>query len=293
MTQQPSEKQEAKTKSPISTPKPSTTSPIRLLLAFLSRDLAHETSYRLAFVGTFANVFVRVLLFYFLSKFISTAATPYLGAYQGDYFAFVLIGIALGSYFSTGLSGFAHALREAQTTGTLEALLMTPAPLSLIIIGSALWSYAFTTIRVLAYLILGALLGMSFGQANFLAALVILTLAIIAFASIGILAAAVIMVIKRGDPVTGLLANAANLVGGVFYPVEVLPEWLQWLAKLLPLPYALHALRLALLNGAGWQMLWPDIAALLLFCLIGLPVSLLAFRTAVRYAKRDGSLTHY
>ncbi|GAB4270016.1 MAG: ABC transporter permease [Candidatus Promineifilaceae bacterium] len=293
MTQHQSEGQRTKGEKPNANRQSPITKSTRLLFAFLNRDLAHETSYRLAFLGTFANVFVRVLLFYFLSKFISTAATPYLGAYQGNYFAFVLIGITLGSYFSTGLSGFAHALREAQTTGTLEALLMTPAPLSIIIIGSALWSYAFTTIRVLAYLILGALLGMSFNQANFGAALVILTLAIIAFASIGILAAAIIMVIKRGDPVTGLLANAANLVGGVFYPVEVLPDWLQWLAKVLPLPYALHALRLALLNGAEWQTLWPDIAALLFFCLIGLPVSLLAFRSAIHYAKRDGSLTHY
>lgn len=265
----------------------------RLLLAFMQRDLVNEASYRFAFASSFISVFVRVLLFYYLSRFIGSAATPYLGGYEGDYFAFVVIGIALGSYFGIGLTGFARALREAQTTGTLEALLMTPAPVSLIIIGSALWSYAYTTLRVLAYLGLGVLLGLDLSRANVPAALLILLLAIVAFAAIGILAAAVIMVIKRGDPITGLFANAANLVGGVFYPIDLLPGWLQWLANLLPLPYALRALRLALLNGADWAALWPDIVALLLFCVLGLPLSLLVFGRAIAIARRDGSLTHY
>ena len=270
-----------------------TAAPLRLLFAFLQRDLANEASYRFAFAGNLLSVGVRVLLFYFLSRFIGEAAVPYLGGYQGDYFAFVVIGIALGGYFGVGLTGFARALREAQTTGTLEAMLMTPAPTSLIIIGSALWSYAYTTLRVVAYLGLGLLLGLDLSRANVPAALLILLLAVVAFAAFGILAAAVIMVIKRGDPITGLLASAANLVGGVFYPIEVLPGWLQWLANLLPLPYALRALRLALLNGAHWSALWPDLLALLLFCVFGLPLALLAFGRAIAIARRDGSLTHY
>jgi ABC-2 type transport system permease protein len=266
----------------------------RLFQAFLRRDFYTEISYRLAFLMGIGGIFFRAFLFYFLAVFIGDAAAPLLPQYNGDYFAFVLIGIAFGSYFGTGLTGFANALRQAQTTGTLEAMLMTPTSVSLIIVGSAVWSYAYTTFRVLVYLLIGTLLlGLNLGNANYLAALFSLILSIIAFASIGIITASVIMVIKRGDPITALFGNLANIIGGVFYPIEILPHWLQIIANLLPITYALRAMRLSLLTGATWRELAPDLLALLIFCLILFPISLLLFRYAVNRARLDGSLTHY
>jgi ABC-2 type transport system permease protein len=52
-------------------------------------------------------------------------------------------------------------------------------------------------------------------------------------------------------------------------------------------------MRLALLQGASWSQLAPDILALVIFALILLPLSLTAFRYAVHRAKVEGSLTHY
>ena len=188
------------TASPLSIPK--------LLLTFLNRDIHIELSYRFAFISSLAGVFFRVILFYFLSELIGDNVDPLLATYDSDYFAFVLIGIAFGSYFGVGLTGFARALRQAQITGTLEAMIMTPTPVSLLIIGSAAWNYTFTTFRVVIYILTGVLfLGLKLSQANYLAALLSLVLAIIAFASIGIITASVIMVIKRGDPITTLISN--------------------------------------------------------------------------------------
>ncbi len=267
---------------------------MKLLFAFLSRDFYTETSYRFSFLVGLGGVFFNVLVFFFLSEFIDTATTPVLDEYNGDYFSFVLIGVAFGSYFGVGLNSFGRALREAQTTGTLEAMLMTPTSLPFIIVGSAAWSYTYTTFRVLIYLLIGTLLlGVTFSGANYLGAMLRLVLAIIAFASIGIIAASAIMVIKRGDPITAVFGSLANLVGGVYYPVEILPDWLQVIARLLPLTYALNAMRLALLNGASWAELAPDLLALTLFCVILFPSSLLIFRYAVQRARLEGSLAHY
>ena len=284
----------------MTTPPPPAPLPFRrpsflpLLRAFLLRDFHTEISYRLGCLLSIGGIFFRVILFYFLAVFIGEAAAPLLGQYNGDYFAFVLIGVAFGGYFGTGLTGFANALRQAQTTGTLEAMMMTPAPVSLIIVGSAVWSYTFTTFRVLVYLLIGTLLlGVNLRQANYGGALVSLVLSIIAFASIGIITASVIMVIKRGDPITAVFGNLANIIGGVFYPVEILPHWLQTIANLLPITYALRAMRLALLTGASWAELVPDLIALTLFCLILFPLSLFIFRFAVNQARLDGSLAHY
>ncbi len=272
----------------------SLTAVTRLLRAFLVRDFFTETSYRLSFLVSIGGIFFSAFIFFFLSELVGDSAQDALAAYGGDYFAFVLIGVAFGSYFGVGLTGFARALRQAQTTGTLEAMLMTPTPVSLIIVGSAVWSYLFTTFRVLVYLSIGTLLlGVSLGGANYAAAIVTLLLSILSFASIGIITAGVIMVIKRGDPITGLLGNLANLIGGVFYPIEILPGWLQAIAKLLPITYALRAMRLSLIGGASWAELAPDLLALVIFCLLLFPLSLIIFRFAVNRARADGSLTHY
>lgn len=264
-----------------------------LALAFFKRDLFTQLSYRFAFLLSFIGIFFRAFIFFFISRFIGDGVAPALAAYSGDYFSFVLIGLAFNLYFGTGLTTFAQSLREAQTTGTLEAMMLTPTPVSWLVVGSAVWSYAFTTFRVLVYLAIGLVLGVSLAGANWLAALTGLLVSVIAFASIGILAASVIMVIKRGDPVTALISNISALIGGVYYPIETLPDWLQTIAKFIPLTYALRVTRLALLGGASWDELAPDLLILILFCLLLFPLSLWVFRAAVNRARRDGSLAQY
>ena len=264
-----------------------------LFWSFFVRDYRTEISYRLSFLLSVTGVFISTFSYYFMSLLFGDDI-PALAPYGGDYFSFVIIGIAFGGYFGVGLNGFSRAIRQAQTTGTLEAMLMTPASLSSIIIGSSLWSYAFSTFRVFLYLALGTLvLGLRFENANYLGAVVSLLLSVVAFASLGIIAASVIMVIKRGDPVTGLFSSLAMLVGGVLFPVEILPPWLQFIAALLPITYAMEAMRLSLLTGAEWAELWPQILALLIFCLVLGPISLFSFRYAVRRARAEGTLAHY
>ncbi len=267
---------------------------MKTLRAFLIRDFHIETSYRLSFLASFGGIFFNVLIFYFLSIFINAATDADFGTFEGDYFSFVLIGVAFAGYFGVGLTSFSRALRLAQTTGTLEAMMMTPTSLPAIITGSAAWSYVFTTFRVFVYLFLGiAFFGVSFKGANFAAAAAGLLLAIISFASIGIISASIIMIVKRGDAIIGLIASLANLVGGVYYPVEILPQALQILAKLLPITYALRVMRQALLLGASWRDLAPDIFALLVFCLLLFPLSLFVFHFAVQRARLEGTLAHY
>lgn len=264
----------------------------RILSAFFGRDARIELSYRLSFVLNFSGVIFSVLSFFFISKLISPGTQ--IGEYQGvPYFTWILPGIALSNYFTLGLGGFASSLREAQTTGTLEAMIMTPTPLSTIIVGSALWNYFFTTTRVLLYLLLGILLGARFPNANFLTAIIILFLSVIAFASIGIISAGIIMVIKRGNPITAFLGNIAILLSGIWYPVDKLPEWVRPFGLLLPLRYAVDGMRGALIDGKTVGQLQFEMAGIILFCIVLVPASLSIFRYAVTIARQDGTLTHY
>jgi len=262
--------------------------------AFLRRDFKTEVSYRLSFLSQFAGIFFSVVMFYFIAVLFGEAASPYLTAYGGDYFPFVLIGIAFYRYLGVALSSFSSTLREGQVTGTLETMLVTPTrPLSILVYSSQ-WSFLHATYEVLLYLILGVVFfGFRIGQANVVSGLVILILTILSFSSFGILSAAFVLVYKRGDPISFFFGPLSALLGGVYYPVTVLPEILQKGSACLPLTYSLRAMRHAILQGASLAELGMDITALALFALVGIPLSLIVFSKALRRAKEDGTLLQY
>lgn len=262
--------------------------------AFFKRDLSLALSYRLSFLMQMASIFFSVAMFYFLAQLFGTALVPQLEEYGGDYFSFVLIGLAFSGYMGLSLSGFAQSIREGQVMGTLEIMLLSPTRLSAILLSSSLWSYMLTTVRVLVYLLLGVLIfGFSLSQANFFTALVVLVLAITSFSGIGILSAALVLIVKKGDPVAWALGGASSLLAGVYYPIAVLPDWLEPISRFLPLTYALDGMRKAMLNGSSLYDVRFDILALLGFTVVLTPLAFLVFRKALKRAKIEGSLIQY
>ncbi len=263
-------------------------------LAFLQRDWRIERSYRLAFLLQLGQMLFSAGVFYFLGELVNGLDLRGLRAYGGDYFAFVLIGLAMRGYFSTALNGFSQSIRTEQTTGTLEAMLTTPARLESLIFGAAGWAYLMTTLQLGLYLGLGAALGrLHLAQANLGAAALTLALSLVTYSSLGVLAASFIMLYKRGNPVTWIFQAVSDFLGGMYYPVEVLPSLLQAAAAFLPVTYSLRAMRLSLLQNAPWSALWPDLGALAGFALLSLPLGAAAFRYAVRRARVEGSLVGY
>ncbi len=267
---------------------------MRKPFVFVKKDFIAASSYKLAFIMQFLNIVLSVAVFFFMSKLFGTSMIPHLKPYGGDYFSFVLIGVAFSDYLGIALGSMSGTIRNGQVMGTLEALLVTQTEIPTIVISSSLYSFIWTSIRVIVYLLVGVLaFNMKIHLANLGSALLILLLTIVAFSSMGIISASFIMVLKRGDPITWVFTNLSWLLGGLYYPVSVLPDWLQKLSYLLPLTYALEGMRLALLKGAPISELLPHISALVVFAAIMLPISVLCFKYAVKKAKRDGSLTQY
>lgn len=263
-------------------------------MAFLRKDFTAAASYKLSFLMQFFGIFLSAAMFFFLSRLFESAMNPYLAPYGGDYFSFVLIGIAFFDYLGLALGSMSRTIRNGQMAGTLEALLATPTRIPTIIVSSSLYSFLWTSLRVLVYLLLGVLFfGLNLGGANYWGALIILILTILAFSSFGIISASFIMVLKRGDPLTWIFTSLSGLVGGLYYPVSVLPGWLQKIAAFLPITYSLEGMRLALLKGYSLRQLLPSIGFLSIFAFIMLPLGLIGFDWAVKKAKRDGSLTQY
>ncbi len=262
--------------------------------AFLVRDFRTQMSYRLALMMNVAGIFFSVAIFFFISKLLGNSINPYLTQYGGNYFAFVLVGLAVSGFMGTSMGVFASSINSAQTEGTLEVMLVTPTKLSEIVFFSSLWSFAFTAFNILVYLVIGALVfGLNLSHANIPVALIILALIVSIFSGIGIISASFIMILKRGDPVSWLFGSVAGIMSGTFFPIQVLPVWLQKFSYIFPLFYGLRGMRLALLKGASLSAVAPNILVLTAFVIAIIPLSLICFKYGVRRAKVDGSLATY
>lgn len=253
---------------------------MRTAWVFLKRDIAIESTYRTAVLIQISNVFFWVIVFSVLSRLIGERASAYLRNYDGVYLSFVIVGIAFSSYMHTGLTCFGERLREAQMVGTLEATLMTPVAPAVFMLSSGIWSHMQTTLRALAYVVIGALMGIDLSGANIPGALLALVLGVFAFDALGLVGASVVMLAKRALPLAALFSTASALLSGVYFPVELLPNQIKWLAALLPSTYALEGLRLSLLGGATFAALLPHLLPLVFFNLVALPAGLLAFHLA-------------
>lgn len=266
---------------------------LRKPLAFLKRDLLINTSYRAAFLFDLISILSSVVTFFFMAKLFGGKTAEFLTDYGGDYFSFALIGIAFSGYLSAGLGSFSEAIAEEQAYGTLETILLSPTRISTVLICSSIGKFIFTSFRVIVYLLLGWLFfGLNLSRANPGSALIILVLTILSFSGLSLLSAGFILVFKRGDPLNWLFHGASRLLGGVYFPIAVLPLWLQKISFFLPLTYCLEAMRKSLIIGNPPREIFPQILALVLFSGIAFPLGILSFKLALKKAKKEGSLLY-
>ena len=264
------------------------------LLAFLKKDFLTESSYKLSFLFNVFGVFVSVAIYYFIDKLFGNSAAAQLKEFGVGYFAYVLLGMAFFSYIGVGLGSFSERIRTEQLQGTLEPILMTPTGISIILFSLAIWNLLVATFDMLTFILLGIFLfKINFYNINMFSTLVVLILTIAAFSSLGIISASFIMVFKRGNPVGWIISSLEGLIGGVYFPITVLPEWAQLLAKLLPITYSIRAIELAVYRGYSLWQIKTEVGFLLLFSLVLLPLSFYSFKFAVKKARKSGSLAQY
>lgn len=265
----------------------------RALLGFVTKDLMLVVSYRFATALALIEVASGLLIYFFIERLFGQEVIGHLQPYGVGYFAYVLLGLALFSFMGTGISGLAAQVGWEQVKGTLEAILATPLRPGTLALGLSLSGVLYACGEMAGYLLFGVvLLGAPVGNANLPSAAIILLFAVVSFNSLGLLAASVIMIFKRGNPVAWVFQGVAGLLGGVYFPVEVLPQWLQPLSALLPVTYAVRGLELAVYQGASIPTLQGEILPLAILAAILLPLGLLSLAAAIRKAKRDGSLAH-
>ena len=103
-----------------------TISSLKTAFAFLRKDFLITASYKTAFAADALGIVFKVITFYYIGAVFGEGVAPSLASYGHDYFAFLIIGIALLDFVHTSLDTFSVSIRESQMTGTLEVVLLSP-----------------------------------------------------------------------------------------------------------------------------------------------------------------------
>lgn len=266
----------------------------RKVVAFVRRDFLTAFSYRLPFITDWLSLLVQTLLFAYIGKLIPESALPTYGGQPVDYLEFVAVGITLTTFIAVGISRLASALRQEQVQGTLEVMLLTPTAWATIQIGSAFYDIVYVPIRTVVFLALTSVFfGAVYDTAGWGPSLLVLLCFIPCVWGLGIISAAAMLTYRRGSGGVGLLVTVATLGSGAYVPMDLLPGWVQELARINPIAIAVQALRDTLLGGATYADIWPAVIRLIPMAVGSLVLGAFAFRAAVQRERRKGTLGLY
>ena len=205
---------------------------------------------------------------------------------------YLMIGTLVWRFLAGIFNDISEMIAWERWEGTIEYTFMAPVHRFNQMTGQTLFAilHSFLFTGVIG-LVVTAFFGLSFADADFLSATVILLVGSLSFVGIGMMASVLpLLYPERGAQMTNIVQAVFLLVSGVYYPISVLPGWLQVVARFSPMTYVLEGMRAALLpkpaQVSPWMYVWP----LLGMGVVMLPLGIYLFQKAERYAKRTGKL---
>jgi ABC-2 type transport system permease protein len=204
----------------------------------------------------------------------------------------LLIGAVVWSYLGLVFEIETETVAWERWEGTIEYTFMAPLSRPAHLLGMGAFAVLYGVVRTaLLFGVVAVSLGVHFGHPDFAAATVVLAVSSLSFVGIGMMTAVLPLISPEKGTQLGFIAQGLLLVvSGVYYPVSVLPQWMQWVSVVSPATYTLEGARRAVLDGTGTAALWGDIWPLILIGAIAIPLGLYVFSLGERYAKRHGRL---
>ena len=263
---------------------------LRPAIAVLKRDFLNAKSYRVRFFTGLISGFANLAVFYYISRLVRLegSLTP------DGYFAFVTIGIVIFTIVSATLTAPFSALRQDLVAGTFERMLLAPGGTITSIVSLLMFPALYALLTVMAMLCFASLVfGVEVRWSTVPLSVPLALAAIVAFAPFGVLMQASVVIGKKAPPGSNYLILAISLVAGLYFPVALLPDWIQWASEVQPFTPAADLLRWAVAGQPLLDSGWVDLAKLAAFALVALPLSMGALAMAIRMSRRRGTILEY
>jgi ABC-2 type transport system permease protein len=195
-----------------------------------------------------------------------------------EYIDFLTPAVIALTVFIGTIQTMGYAIAGERQDGTLVRIMMTPVSRGAVILGKTLHQLILQLARAVV-LIIGAivLLGVKMNGSWLLVALVLI---IFTFGAVGlgIAISAVSEDMISFQAISMLVAFPSMFATGVFYPLSSVPDWMRWIAYIVPLTYANDAMRTIMVKGQGLAVIANDLIILLFFAVFYFGLGVYLFR---------------
>ena len=176
------------------------------------------------------------------------------------------------------LIGLSAIFANERERGTLRRLLVTPASKALYIGSTIIGQVLIAAVQMLLLILFGALvLHVDWGDSLLALGLIILSSSLAA-AALGTMLGTFVKTSGQANGLSLMLGMAMALMGGCWYPLELFPEVIRDIVKVLPTTWAMQGFLDIALRGQGVAGVLPEVLVLLGFALIFFVVGIWRFR---------------
>lgn len=198
-----------------------------------------------------------------------------------NYFEFVAPGIMAMIVMTAVLTGLAASISREKEQGTLDGILISPINRLAIVLGKALSQairglFQGAIVLLLAFLLFGVTV-----HGNILLVALLLVLGIFSFVGLGILVSAIATEQETATQLLFMFQFPMLFLSGVFFPIALMPNFMQKIAHVIPLTYAINAIRKVMVLGAGISAVKTELLILLIFGTVTLAISVPVFKRVI------------
>jgi ABC-2 type transport system permease protein len=260
------------------------------VIGVVRRDTLLFWSYRTRAVSQTLAVFFSLTVFYYVSKLVGVREFPSTDAY----FSFVAIGIVTLAVLTATMTALPLAVRQELMAGTFERFAVSPtgaaAGVAAMLIFPMVSALATSTIQIVVAAIVFPL-DLHWSTAPL--AVPVALLGALSFAPFALLMAAAVVTLKQVTGAVPFVTTAMAFVGGFFFPVALLPDWIEWMSEVQPFTPVLDLQRHLLVNTPLHDPAWESVLKIAAFAIVLLPLSGMVLRHAVAVCRRRGTLIEY
>jgi len=195
-----------------------------------------------------------------------------------EYIDFLTPAVIALTVFIGTIQTMGYAIAGERQDGTLVRIMMTPVSRGAVILGKTLHQLILQLARAVVLIIAAiVLLGVKMNGSWLLVALVLI---IFTFGAVGlgIAISAVSEDMISFQAISMLVAFPSMFATGVFYPLSSVPDWMRWIAYIVPLTYANDAMRTIMVKGQGLAFIANDLMILLFFAVFYFGLGVYFFR---------------
>lgn len=210
-----------------------------------------------------------------------------------NYIGFMALGTLLYMWINWVLWSFGAFLRNEQIRGTLESNWLSPMPRILLLAGAGVTSFIQQSL-ILAislfefYLIFGIKI-----VGNPVQVLLVFIFTVPTIYGLGLLFASLVIWAKEVNVMVFLVRGIIMIFCGISFPLAVMPDWMQVVAKFVPMTYAIRAFRVSYLTNQGFGAIKSDLIILGTFGAILIILGFIAFQRTETFVRKKGTLGVY